>query len=145
MLGPRRRHFIQEGCFGNVRQSVDRGQQVRTQLVRDAIVQERSVLVQDKIVGISIELFKGQLRGIAVVNFVNGIGQDIPNLLGGRPIHGNVRPERLCLLLLLKMDMYSTIKAFNNHTDAHKEERRRGLCEIRVARRSDSCSTAWRR
>ena len=59
------------------------------------------MLVQDKVVSVAVELFKGQLRRIAIVDFVNGIGQNVPNLLGGRSVHGNVRPEGLLLMLML--------------------------------------------
>lgn len=106
MLGPSRRHFVQELGFRKVRQLVHGIQQVRAQLVGYTIIEERSVLVQDKVVSVAVELFKGQLRRIAIVDFVNGIGQNVPNLLGGRSVHGNVRPEGLLLMLLLLVVVY---------------------------------------
>ena len=95
MLRPSRRHFLQELRIGDLRQTLHRRHQMGAQLFRNPIVQESAVLVEDQVVGVSVELLEGELGRIAVVDLVNGVGQDIPNRLGRRSIHGNVRSEGL--------------------------------------------------
>jgi hypothetical protein len=53
------------------------------------------MFVKDQVVGIPVQLFKGELRCISVVNLVDGVREDFPGLRGNCSVHRHMCPERL--------------------------------------------------
>lgn len=110
MFRPCGSHFIEQRRVRTLRETADRIEEMRGQLFGNAFVQERPMFVKDQIIGIPVQLFKGELGGVSVVNLVDRIRQNFPGLRGNRSVHWDMRPERLWLLLWFAVDEQKIVR-----------------------------------
>mmetsp|Transcript_50781 Transcript_50781/g.135450 ORF Transcript_50781/g.135450 Transcript_50781/m.135450 type:complete len:316 (-) Transcript_50781:3-950(-) len=85
--------FLQETVIRTVHTTLRNGLEVVSDHLLHAIVKKLPVLVQDQIVRVSVQFFKGQGGSVVLVDLVDGVLQALPGTIRLLLIHGVSRPK----------------------------------------------------